>query len=85
MTFSSPDELDECVAIVARELAAAELHSPAEKLLRIRGAAWPTSSEWLGELGLAIRELRAAHRVPPLTDAKLERIMVAVRTAWPNL
>jgi len=46
-----------------------------------------TSSEWLGEVGLAIRPFRARERgrVPADVQRSLEHCLAEVRKVWPKL
>jgi hypothetical protein len=66
-------------------LEATGLHGAARQLAEIQGAAFTTGSEWLGELGMAVRTIRGECVVPREVDGKLERIMTEVRRVWPAL
>jgi hypothetical protein len=84
-TFSNPSELRAFVVNLAGELARDGLPEAAERLRAAANFPAGTSSEWLGELGLAVREVQQKHSPPkPIQDA-LERVMSAVHTAWPRL
>ena len=50
-------------------------------------AAYATSSEWLGEVGSAIRHfLKREHgRVPPDVQRELERCLTEIHKVWPGL
>jgi hypothetical protein len=85
MVLETPDDLDRLVGDVTIELEALGLQGAARRLAGIRAAAFTTGSEWLGELGVAVKEIRDEGRIPAALDAKLERIMPAVRRAWPSL
>jgi hypothetical protein len=51
----------------------------------VQNTAYTTSSEWLGELGLAVRmlEKQIVHREELRTN--LETILKEVHRAWPNI
>jgi hypothetical protein len=85
MRFESPDELNRFVTQVRADLQAAGHHAAAERFAAIQGAAFTTGSEWLGELGTAVREVRASCTLSEELDAKLERIRAEVRRVWPFL
>jgi len=84
MILESPDDLNRLVGDVTAELEALGLQAAARRFVGIQGAAFTTGSEWLGELGAAVKEIRNECRIPPGLDAKLERIMTEVRGAWPG-
>jgi len=85
MTPQDPDALNRFVGEVASELAALGLQRAAKRLVAIQGTAYTTGSEWLGELGTAVRDIRGQYPIPPALDTRLERIMTEVRRAWPAL
>ena len=85
MGFDSADDLARFVGHVGTELEALGLHSAARRFAGIRGAAFTTGSEWLGELGAAVNAIRTECRIPLALDEKLERIMSEVRRVWPGL
>ena len=84
MVFESPDDLNRLIGDITAELEALGLQAAARRFAGIQGAAFTTGSEWLGELGVAVKEIRNECRMPPALDAKLERIMTEVRRAWPG-
>ena len=47
--------------------------------------AYTTSSEWYGELGIAVRKIQQHERLNPDFQARLNRIIALVNTVWPNL
>jgi hypothetical protein len=82
MPAAQPDAFDELIAQL-------RLHSRADSadaLDRLKTSAWTSSSEMIGELGLAVLRLQSAN--PPL-PAELEpiarRCMNEVRKVWPRL
>jgi hypothetical protein len=83
--FASPGDLDQFVTQMRADLDAAGLHGAAQGFARIQRTAFTTGSEWLGELGIAVKEIRKAYAVPAELDVKLERIMAEVRRVWPSL
>lgn len=85
MSFDSPDDLNRFVSQVRADFEAAGLQAAAGRLARIQSLAFTTGSEWLGELGIAVKEIRIAAVIAPELDAKLERIMAAVRHRWPTM
>jgi hypothetical protein len=50
-------------------------------------AAYPTSSEWLGEIGLAIREFQNERHQPtsPVLERELTACLSEVRKVWPEI
>lgn len=66
---------------------AAGLDEAADALESRTTAAFTTSSEFLGEVGLAIRQFRksARGRVPPVVDRALDECLREVRKVWPRL
>jgi hypothetical protein len=86
MDFDGPEDLDRFITQVREALENTGRHSEAQRLARVQNMAFTTSSEWLGELGLAVLDVRRQRELPADIDAMLERIMVrAVRRAWPAL
>lgn len=85
MALESPEDLDRLVGEVSAELEARGFQSAARRLAGIQGVAFTTGSEWLGELGTAIKQMRDECRLPPALDARLEQIMTEVRRVWPRL
>ena len=83
--FDRPGDLDRFVSEVRADLEAAGLRRAAERLAEIQRTAFTTGSEWLGELGAAVREIRSEGALGPELDAKLKRIMAQVRRIWPHM
>ncbi|HLY61725.1 MAG TPA: hypothetical protein VKV95_13340 [Terriglobia bacterium] len=84
-TFSSPSDLRAFVLNLADELARAGKPEASERLRAAATYPATTSSEWLGELGLAVREVQQKHQPSAATQDALESIMSAVHVAWPKL
>lgn len=84
-TFSSPSDLRAFVLTLSDELASAGMPEASERLRAAATFPATTSSEWLGELGLAVREVQQKHRPPVATQVALERVMSAVHLAWPKV
>jgi hypothetical protein len=63
------------------------LHAAAESVQCLLTAAWTTSSELLGELGLELLRIQKAHRsvFSPETDRTFRVCMKAVRKVWPSI
>lgn len=75
MPFATPDDLDRFIDELRADLQAAGLQGAAERLAALQGTAFTTGSEWLGELGLAVKEIRRKYLVPPEVDTRLSRAM----------
>ena len=73
------------IDLVIEKLEARNQHDAADKLRAVQSSAYTTSSELLGELGLAVRSIQRHHRVDAEINQSLEQIMKAVKKAWPNL
>lgn len=84
-TFSSPSELRAFAIKLADDLARAGMSESAERLRVVATIAYTTGSEWLGDLGLAVREVQKKHHPPPAIQDALERVMSAVHVAWPRM
>ena len=85
MGFDGPDDLRRFVAKVRAELERAGLDGAAGRLAAIQDSPFTTGAEWLGELGLAVKEIRKERALPAGLDAKLKRIQKEVRRVWPAL
>lgn len=79
--FKTPAELDKFVRETAKLLDEAGLADAARELSDIRSTAWTTSSEWLGELGLAVARVKA-YDLPDEVIPRLRRIHKATSAAW---
>ncbi len=78
-----PKQLHEAI----QRARAAGLSEAADELEARTSAAFTTSSEYLGEVGLAIRRFLARERgrVPAEVVRQLRDCLAAVRKAWPRL
>ena len=85
MRFGSPDDLNRFITVVRAELEAAGFHEDERRLGGIQSACFTTGSEWLGELGLAVKEIHCRTKLPAHLEAKLDSIMEAVRIGWPTM
>jgi hypothetical protein len=83
--FDSPEDLDRFVSEVRKELDAGGFGSAASRLATVQRTAFTTGSEWLGELGAAVKAIRAERGLPNSLRQKLEAIRVHVRRVWPAL
>lgn len=73
---------DELIA----QLRARELNEAADSISRLRTAAWSTSSEMIGELGLAVLRLQSDKNLFPRELTPLaDRCMTEVRKVWPEM
>jgi len=75
--------LNQLVDGVIRKLQGSGLD--ARPLERVRETACTNSSEWLGELGLAVQEVQDQSIADISIGNDLATIMVEVRTVWPNI
>ena len=82
--FDSPEALRLFVVATEQELRASGLTHAATLLQEVQATAYTTSSEWLGELGTAVRRIQAQFRLPPEIGQRLQRVMTAVHQAWPR-
>jgi hypothetical protein len=67
------------------ELRARGLSDAAGSLSRLKGAAWTTSSEMIGELGLAVLRLQKQRGLSPELMELCRRCMSEVRKVWPSI
>jgi hypothetical protein len=84
-TFESPEELDQCVVQVIQKLNGAEQHDAAKVLEDWRSTAYTTSSEWLGDLGIAIRKIQKQHKIDKRINTDLRRLLREVHRIWPSI
>ena len=69
-----------------RQLHADGLSSAADSISGLRKAAWPTSSEMMGELGIAVSKIQAETPRPSRAlQESLGRCMAEVRKIWPDM
>ena len=57
----------------------------ADALSELKGSAWTTSSEMIGELGRAVLRLRKQPKLPAEVSRLVGRCMSEVRKVWPQL
>lgn len=84
-TFQSPEELDQFAGQVAQKLHQARLHDAAKLLEDWHTTGYVSSSEWLGDMGLAIRKIQKQYKIDKGIDADLQRLLGAVHTVWPRI
>ena len=69
-----------------RQLHADGLSRAAESISGVREAAWSTSSEMMGELGIAVLKIQAETPRPSRAlHESLGRCMAEVRKIWPDV
>ena len=85
MDFASPSEIYEFIRALVGRLRSAGFVPPADTLQKVQTSAFTTSSEWLGELGLAIRAIQSDSPVTAALNADLERVMAVVKGAYPDI
>lgn len=83
---SYPDstEIDRRLAALIERMERAGHVSAAAPLRFVRGTAHTTSSEWLGDLGLALKDVRR-RTLAPAFRAELDWLTACAREAWPDL
>lgn len=67
------------------KLREAGLSTAADSLSTLRGSAWTTSSELIGELGLAVLRLQRQPGLPADLMQLTQRCMSEVRKVWPHI
>jgi hypothetical protein len=85
VTFDSPDALNRFINEVRAELETLGFQRAARRLTAVQETTYTTGSEWLGELGAAIKVIRKDDDLPANLVAKLETIRAQVRRVWPAL
>jgi hypothetical protein len=83
--FDSPDELYRYVAQTIQIFKDRDLLPAAEMLANVQGNVYATGSEWLGDLGLAVRAIEATYSVPDDVKERLDSIMGVVEDTWPRI
>ena len=82
--FESPAELHAYVRETAQIMAS--LGMPAARGLEaVCAQTFTASSEWLGELGAAVRSVESSGDVPLDVQARFDRMMRVVHEVWPTL
>ena len=61
------------------------LDGHADALSELKGQAWTTSSEMIGELGRAVLRLRKQPELPAEVSKLIGRCMSEVRKVWPHI
>ena len=84
---TSPRDPSRLLHDIVAGLRAIGLAEEASEFERRCFAAYTTGSEWLGEVGLAIRQLRASARAETLAPIQglLDECAIEVSKVWPNL
>jgi hypothetical protein len=78
--FRSPEELRQFALDTAVMLEHAGLDAAGRALEAAATAVYGTGSEWLGEIGLAVK--KAGHVDDPALARRLDRLHRAVRRVW---
>lgn len=81
--FDSPSDFAAFTQSLVQELRARQLGAAADRLERVTSCAYSSRSEWLGDLGLALRDLYAM-AIPDDLRKKLDLVRDEVRIAWPG-
>ena len=81
--FDSPSEVYAFTNTLILKLQ--NLNLDASPLERVQSTAYTTSSEWLGELGSAVREVQHQRIIDSEINFGLHRIMRLVHSVWPLL
>ena len=84
---ASPKDTSSLLREIVAGLRAIGLADDASEFERRCFAAYTTGSEWLGEVGLAIKQLRASTEAETLVPVQplLDQCAVEVSKVWPNL
>lgn len=85
MSLRSPDELYALIDEVISKLKAGGKAEAARILEGPHHAVFTTGSEWLGEIGAAVRQVESECDVSAEERAMLEDVMRDVHRVWPNL
>lgn len=85
MIFSNPDELHAFIASVVTKFIADGKIEAARILDNPNNAVFTTGSEWLGEIGAAVRRIQTDCAFSDLENATLEKIMETVHVVWPDM
>jgi len=83
--FNSPDDLYRYVTQTIQMLKDINVLSAAELLENVHSSSHTTGSEWLGELGLAVRVIEAEFSVPAEVQERFNSIMAVVKETWPKI
>ena len=84
--MSEPD-LAELLEGIGEALRDAGLDSEADALDSVTSGAYTSSSEWYGDLGLALVAIRGsvARRASPITLGAIDDALELVREVWPGI
>lgn len=85
MPNQSPGDLSKLIDSIIAKFEARNQQAAADKLRRIQETAFTTSSELLGELGLAVRSIQKETQLDREMKQDLDHVMRAVKKAWPRL
>jgi hypothetical protein len=85
VSIGSPEELNDLLTQIRSDLLAQGQGEAAAVLGEVQATAFTTGSEWLGELGRAVKEVRRRFQLRGLVESKLDRVMDEVRRVWPGL
>ena len=83
--FESPEELLAFIARVGDKLMASGQSESAAVLSDLQTVAFTSSSEWLGELGRAVRQIERESSIDADISHDFARIMREVNRVWPSL
>jgi len=83
MKYRTSDELYKFINQVISELETLQLD--AKPIQDVQKTAFTTSSEWLGELGRAVREVQKQNITNDTVTSHLLEIMHTVHKAWPHM
>ena len=81
--FSSPEDVHAFIRVLITNLRENGLDASA--LEEVQSTAYTTSSEWLGELGLAVRKVQEQVIKDHSISDRLLRLMRLVHSVWPEL
>lgn len=85
MTKNEPFDLRAHVERLCGEFDKAGQVEASQRLRRVLDTAYTTSSEWLGELGLAAREIQRKHKPDGALNSGLDEVMRHVHKVWRRL
>ena len=80
--FEFPDDLYQFVDKVIQKLRQAGQEDAAKVLADWHSTAYTTGSEWLGDLGLAIRKIQKQGKIDKSIKADLERLLREIHKTW---
>ena len=83
--FNSPNDLYLYIVATAQMLAESSLPEAAQKLEQVNGIFYTTGSEWLGDLGLAIRSFEEEYLIPKEIQVRLNVILAHIKKTWPRM